>query len=307
MIRTEVPPALTEATIAREGDAGRTWIESLPRTVESLCRRWNLVPDGPVMHGYTALVVPVRRESKAGEAGGHSVERCVLKVRWLDESTQHEGLALRAWEGRGAVRLLDEHVEQGALLLERLDASRSLADVDEAEAVRVAARLLRRLAVPAPPGAPDLHGEVDRMRAELLRTRDRVGGPISRARLLSVLDLATDLAADGEGRLVNYDLHYENVLGAEREPWLAIDPKVVAGDPSYGVAQLLWNRAGEMTRREDLDRRLKIIVDVARLDPRRARAWSIVRLVEYWTWARGIGQPENGVCPRLLSWLGWES
>ena len=37
------------------------------------------------------------------------------------------------------------------------------------------------------------------------------------------------------------DLHAENVLAAEREPWLVIDPKPYVGDPTYDVLQHLLN------------------------------------------------------------------
>jgi len=65
-----VPQAFTTATVIREGDAGRKWIHALPGLVEDLCQHWNLRRDGPVMHGYLGLVIPVRRVE----------EPCVLKV-----------------------------------------------------------------------------------------------------------------------------------------------------------------------------------------------------------------------------------
>ncbi len=38
------------------------------------------------------------------------------------------------------------------------------------------------------------------------------------------------------------DLHHENILAAERAPWLAIDPKGVIGEPAYEMGALLRNR-----------------------------------------------------------------
>lgn len=37
------------------------------------------------------------------------------------------------------------------------------------------------------------------------------------------------------------DLHAENVLASEREPWLMIDPKPHLGDPTYDVLQHMLN------------------------------------------------------------------
>ena len=91
-----VPETFARDTITREGDAGRQWIDRLPRIVADLCQQWQLAIDGAPMHGYLGVVVPVRR-------GG---EACVLKVSWLDESNADEALALTTWNGEGAVRLL---------------------------------------------------------------------------------------------------------------------------------------------------------------------------------------------------------
>jgi streptomycin 6-kinase len=41
--------------------------------------------------------------------------------------------------------------------------------------------------------------------------------------------------------LLTTDLHAGNVLEAEREPWLVIDPKPFIGDPAYDVTQHLLN------------------------------------------------------------------
>lgn len=300
-----VPPDFAQATIAREGEAGRAWIDSLPRTVTRLVRRWDLVVDGPLLHGCTAIVVPVR----------HAGVRRMLKVRWLDASTAQEGLALRIWNGRGAVRLLAEDDEAGALLLERLDPRRSLADVPEEEAVTEAARLLGRLAVPAPPEVRSVPDAVKASAEELSILWERFRPPFPRDTLERVLALAAALAGSadpgGTGRpplVVNCDLHYENVLRGTREPWLAIDPKILAGDLEYAVAQLIWNRASELATPRDLDRRLAAITAEVALDAGRARRWTVVRLVEYWLCAAATAQPDGPeTCRRLLDWLRWET
>jgi streptomycin 6-kinase len=38
-------------------------------------------------------------------------------------------------------------------------------------------------------------------------------------------------------RLLCTDLHAENVLASQREPWLVIDPKPFVGDPTYDALQ----------------------------------------------------------------------
>jgi streptomycin 6-kinase len=138
--RISVPEGFATDTVTREGEAARPWLARLPDLVAELCGRWGLRVTGDPMRGYMALVVPVRR----GNA------RNALKVSWLDGETVNEAAALALWDGGGAVRLLEADEEAGALLLEWLDPRRRLAEEDLSVAVPVAARLLRRLAVPVP-------------------------------------------------------------------------------------------------------------------------------------------------------------
>ena len=87
--------------------------------------------------------------------------------------------------------------------------------------------------------------------------------------------------------MVHGDLHYGNVLAADREPWLAIDPKPVSGDPHYEPAPMLWNRWDELAGdvRGGVRRRFHALVDTAGLDEDRARDWVVVRMVHNALWA----------------------
>jgi hypothetical protein len=122
---------------------GRAWIAALPALLETLCRRWRLqVEDRVAGRVYHGVVVPVRR----------GAEQYVLKLTWPVERTVDEARALAAWRGHGAVLLLEADPEAGALLLERLDPTRTLDSMDLRAAAQVAGGLLRRLAIPAPDG-----------------------------------------------------------------------------------------------------------------------------------------------------------
>ncbi len=86
--------------------------------------------------------------------------------------------------------------------------------------------------------------------------------------------------------MIHGDLHYENVLAADREPWLVIDPKPTSGDPHYEVAPLLWNRWEELAGdvRGGIRRRFLTTVDAAGMDEDRARDWVIVRMIHNAMW-----------------------
>jgi streptomycin 6-kinase len=289
-----IPTEFAENTISREGEAGRKWLESLPDLVESLCRRWELTLNGAPMHGGIGLVLPALR----------GAEPCVLKVGWRDSTTVDEAKALAHWDGRGAVRLLDAEPSLGALVLERLDSTRSLHDVPLPDAAVIAGRLLRRLAVPAPPGFRSLSAVASEVSGSLPNLWERCGRPLHRRVLDRARGLAADLAPSAADLLVNYDFFYRDVLLGTREPWLAVDPKVVVGDVEYGLAPLLWARLDEIESLGGLDRFFPLLVEAAELDPERARDWSVVRCVDYWLWGLSIGltyDPER--CRRIVDWL----
>jgi streptomycin 6-kinase len=106
--------------------------------------------------------------------------------------------------------------------------------------------------------------------------------------------------------MVNWDLHFGNVLFApDRQEWVAIDPKPATGPPEFGIAQILWPRIDEMSGPAEFHRHLAALIDTAGLDAEQARAWTLVRVVDYWLWALSIGLTEDPRrCAMLLEWLG---
>lgn len=289
-----IPAGFARDTITREGEAGRQWLAELPHLVDLLCQQWQLTIDGAPMHGYLGLVVPVQR----------GAEPCVLKVSWLDESNQAEALALTTWNGHGAVQLLATEPACGAMLLERLDQRRCLLDLPVGEALAVAGRLLRQLAISTTGNFRSQATLATEIAQNLPERWERYGRPVPQA----VLDQATTLARQhGPARnklLVNYDLHYENVLGGTREPWLAVDPKVVVGDPEFGIAQLLVNRLAEIEAQGGLAQHFLILTEAAELNQELARAWTLVRCVDYWLWGLSVGLTEDPIrCARIVDWV----
>lgn len=267
-----VPEEFARAAASRAGDAGHAWLDALPGLVRALCERWALRVDGAPMHGYLGLIVPVRRRD----------DLCVLKVSWPDESTVGEAAALVAWNGCGAALLLEAEPSLGALLLERLDHRRSLQDVAIEEAVGIAGHLLRRLAIPPPDGLRPLSTVSRELARGFTERWEDCGRPMPRVELERARDAALGLGVSARNLIVNYDLHYADVLAGTREPWLAVDPKVVVGDPEFGVAQLLWTRLEDIEASGGLERQFRTLTEAADLDPALARDWTLVRCVDYW-------------------------
>ncbi|MDB1088075.1 aminoglycoside phosphotransferase family protein [Streptomyces sp. ACA25] len=282
----EIPERLAASHAAHFGDAGRAWTAALPVLAAGLLERWELRRAGPVRCGAVALVLPVHR------ADGTAA---VLKLQPVDEETRGEPAALRAWGGDGAVRLLAEDPDSGALLLERLDADRSLEDVpDVTEATLLLAGLLARLVtVPPPPGLRRLGDLTARMLRETPGALPRLAGARHRALLLDCAAAVREVSAEPGGQLLHWDLHYGNVLAplpaACRERWLVIDPKPLVGDPGFELLPALRNRFAELTAHGDprraVRRRFDLMTEVLGLDRERAAAWTLGRVLQNTLWA----------------------
>jgi len=75
--------------------------------------------------------------------------------------------------------------------------------------------------------------------------------------------------------LLATDLHAGNVVRAEREPWLVIDPKPFVGDPAYDATQHLFNCRTRL--RLDPDRTIRSFADLAGIEHERVRLWTFAR------------------------------
>ncbi|MCC5475514.1 aminoglycoside phosphotransferase family protein [Streptomyces barringtoniae] len=272
----EPPQAFVRSTVEREGESGRAWLAALPGIVDDLLRRWECLPDGDVLHGGVGLIVPVRRVTSADAA--------VLKVSFPHPGNVHEPDAFAVWRGRGAVRLHARDDERFALLLERAHATTLAQAADGDELLAVAGRINRRLAVPAPPALPRLR-ERSGAWEEQLRT-DEVSLPHRLPRRVVDAAVATvrELGRSQPDTLVHGDLHARNILRADREPWLAVDPKGYAGDPAYDGGTLLKAYAANRATSGDLPkavrRALDVFAEAAGLDRERVRRWAQLHAVQ---------------------------
>ncbi|WP_431038550.1 aminoglycoside phosphotransferase family protein [Streptomyces sp. P6-2-1] len=289
-----VPEEFARGTTGREGEAGRAWLTALPALVAGLLERWECAPDGAVLHGGVGLVVPVRRR------GG---ERAVLKVSFPHPGNVHEPDAFVAWGGRGAVLLHERDDAHFAMLLERAR-STTLAEAAEGdEVVAVAGRLNRRLAVPAPPGLPRLSERAADWAEELRRDAAELPDALPRRVREAAVTSLRELGPDQPHTLVHGDLHARNILRADREPWLAVDPKGYEGDPAYDGGTLLKSRALTLLEADDLRKAVHRVLDVfaenAGLDRRRVARWAQFHAVQAAYWGRRNGFRVAREGPRL--------
>ncbi|MEU9451415.1 aminoglycoside phosphotransferase family protein [Streptomyces sp. NPDC048277] len=281
-----IPEALVRGTIDREGDRGAAWIAELPSIVEDLLDRWDCVPDGEVTHGGVGVIVPVRERS----AGGASV----LKVSFPHPGNVHEPDAFEAWAGRGAVLLRRRDDTRFALLLERAHMSTLAAlESDDETVVTIAGRLSHRLAVPAPAGLPRLRDRAEAWVTELRRDAVELAHALPPRVVDAAVATARELGRTQPDTLIHGDLHARNILRADREPWLAVDPKGYVGDPAYDAGTLLKSRALTLMGADNVaktaHRLLDVFAETAELNRERVRRWTQFHAVQASFWARRHG------------------
>lgn len=276
----DIPEELAASQEKFNKEAGRAFIAALPDLTADFLHRWDLRITGTPMHGVSALVLPVVR------ADGTPA---VLKLQIRDHESEGEPIALRLWNGDGAVRLLDHDEPTGTMLLERLDASRMLAhQPDVHEGVLVIARLLAHLhTTPAPEGMRHLRDITASMLERTPAALPRIPDPEARRIVAGCAAAVREVADEPGDRLLHWDLHDENVLAADRAPWLAIDPKPLAGDPGFD----LWPALGNNFDPDDIGWRFDAMTDVLGLDRARARAWTYGRVLQNCLWEIEDGRP----------------
>ncbi|MEV7616902.1 aminoglycoside phosphotransferase family protein [Streptomyces sp. NPDC089799] len=277
----EVPRHLAASYATGFGEAGRAWLAGLPALAAELLERWDLERDGAAAAGEASLVLPVllRHGTPA-----------VLRLQMPREETTAALIGLRAWNGRGMVQLLDHDPVSSSMLLERLDGARTLASIsDDDTAMSTLAGLLARLvAVPAPQGLRSLGDIASEMLEQVPRAITHLADPADRRLLRSWASAVAELAGEPGDGMLHWDLHYDNVLAAQREPWIAIDPEPLAGDPGFDLWPALDSRWDDVVAKGDslriVQRRFDLLTDVLGLDRARATGWTLGRLLQNSLW-----------------------
>lgn len=275
MPEPESLPLPRNLVAAAEEENRTTWLATLPATIARLARAWSLTVEAPFQPGgQTAWVAPARDRAGAD---------LVLKVAWGHPEALHEADGLRAWAGHGAVRLhaAEESPDTVGLLLERCRPGTPLAELSERRQDVVVAELLHRL-WSAPVNGTQFRPLqamcnlwADEFQARVAAAPGVIDPGLAREGI--VLFRALPASADRRVLLAT-DLHAGNVLAAERQPWLLIDPKPYVGDPTYDPLQHMLNCKQRL--HADPAGLAARMADLLGLNPLRLRRWLFARCVQ---------------------------
>ena len=270
---------LLENRTNANGEAGAAWINGLTELIAEVAGRWSLTVEPHFKNLSYNYVAPVRRTD--GEAA-------VLKLCVPDHDFLCEAEALSIFNGSACVRLLKLDREAGAALLERVEPGVEVHvledDIAETGAVAAVMRELQRPysgIFPFPYATEWINNALDPDAIPNLKAKN----PWIERALSRLTEIASGPA---ENVLLHGDLHHDNVLSSRREPWLAIDPKGVIGDPAWEIAPFLFNR---LERYPSVDwpsiirRRAGQMADELSLDRERVYAWSAVRAIQSAWWS----------------------
>jgi streptomycin 6-kinase len=279
-----VPRYLAET--ARRDKAVREWIAGLPAIVAGLADRWSLRVGEPFQPGgQCSWTAPVTDPAGVG---------LVLKVgfRFPGGDERDEAAGLRCWDGNGTVRLYAalESASAYALLLERCVPGTPLGQVlPEPEQDLVVARLLRQLraqphaAYPFRPLSQMCRAWAEEFEQEYAAAD--AAGRIDPGLARDGIALFRALPGTAQDRvLLCTDLHGDNILAAQRAPWLVIDPKPYVGDPAYDVLQHMLNCEDRLAT--DPAALADRMAGLAGVDAGRVRLWLFARSVQ-----ESVGSP----------------
>lgn len=256
------------AASCRKSPEREVWLARLPDVLRKLENEWALTPDLPLdgEEPSCAYVAPVLSANNTP---------AVLKIAMPHMEGEHEIHGLRFWDGDPTVRLLRADDDIGAMLLERCQPGTTLRVLQESDQDAVISDLLRRLwRWPSDEYRfRPLSVLMEYWSSETLVQADE--WPDS-GLVREGLRLFKELPANATRQaLLATDLHAGNVLRAEREPWLVIDPKPFLGDPTYDATQHLFNCWARML--SNPEETMRILADHLSIEYERLRLWMFAR------------------------------
>lgn len=278
----------------RGKEKGQKWLNGLPEIIKKYESKWGLKSLGSF---------PVLTFNYVEKVKTKNGEYLVLKIGFPgDIEFTKEATALRLYGGNGAVRVINEDVEDCVLLLEGCDPGKSLHTLnDETKETliftNVAQRIWRR---------PSEDSMFENISSEIkdfewyFKNPKKVDNYLPKDLIMKAYETFKHLVeTQHESILLHGDLHHDNILSSDRG-WLAIDPKGVIGEKAYECASFIFNpykqfnEQQELINAEFLGNRIDRIAGNLRLDKKRITQWAFVKRVLSVVWRiQDLGQEDE--------------
>ncbi|WP_067692436.1 aminoglycoside phosphotransferase family protein [Nocardia jejuensis] len=284
------------------GERGKRWLRDLPTVVEELCAQWDVTLIGDGFSGGThSFVAPVRRDDDS---------TAVLKVPVIDPENIGEAAGLFCYAGEGAVRMYEFDSGSNSMLLEWAKPGTELVyqpgfpslegearNIDKVEFACTLYKRLRREPAGIPADYPALPLAAD-MVSQWTRMFSDMKPELAQLIPAHLRELAADWCArlrvpDGPLLVVNRDTHLGNIIAAEREPWLLIDPKAYLGEAAFDAGFLIMIQVQSWPTPEQARTVVERTATGMEVDPERARGWAFMRAMEEIVWAHEDQEPED--------------
>ncbi len=284
----DIPIPERIATNCRQTVDGAAWLDGLPRAIADLKQRWSLTLGSPFEEEAScSWVAPCVRQDGTP---------AVLKLGLPHMAAANEIDGLLFWDGDPTVFVLEADLELNAMLLERCEPGTTLRERPENEQDQVIARLLKRLWRALPEAHPfrPLSEMIAAWVKESVEQADRLPDVGLAKEGLHIFEaLLNDAPCEV---LLATDLHAGNVLRAQREPWLVIDPKPFYGDPAYDATQHLLNCKERLGFKPIAT--INRFADLLGMDAERVRLWTFARLAST---SGGDSHKSQDLARRLMS------
>jgi streptomycin 6-kinase len=243
-----IPHELRKHVVEALGDTGRFWLDRLPGVVQEIENEWAIEVDEPFEAGEFNFVAPAASPDKGN---------VVIKIAppFPDGEFFSELAYLKHQNGRGCVRVLAEKPDLRVMMLERAFPGQNLVEEfvgRETESLGPAIDTLDRIDCDPPEaGAGVIY--LDRW-FDGLRRYEKTAFTHSYAE--TALGLFAELSAKSERKYIHGDFHPGNIVTAQREPYLMIDPKGIVGFVGYDIGVFLNNYYRWQERCSDIETRL---------------------------------------------------
>lgn len=266
------------------GTVGAEWLKSLPSILEQISQKWDLT----LLEMYADMSY-----SFVAKVGHKDGTQYVLKLGAPHKELFTEMEALKLFDGKGSVKLIRLDNKLGALLLELLVPGKPIINLEDDEAAtQIAGQVMSQLWV----------NDFDTSKFPTVaywgsgfeRLKRRVqgdNGSFPKKWIAIAEGLYSELVSSmDESVLLHGDLHHWNILSAQRQPWLAIDPKGVIGEPAYEIGAWLRNPfpfiLSESIPDEVIFRRASQLSEQLGFDRNRILAWGVAQaiLAAWWSY-----------------------